>query len=85
MIKEAGELGLNKDIDNFINISGKETSNRVWRYMDYGFNHDKMKIFIKAMKEKGLKIINIDNLKYILKRFIDNREEALLIGNRKRY
>jgi restriction system protein len=78
LIEDTSRLNLDIDIGNFINRSGKEKGKGVWRYMDYGFNFDRMKIFIKTLKEKGLKIKEINDLKDILKRFIDKKEEALL-------
>lgn len=80
LIEDANRLGLDNDINNFINRAGKEKGKGVWQYMDYGFNHDRMIIFIKTLAEKGLKIKEIEDLKYLLKRFINNKEEALLRG-----
>ena len=48
--------------------------------MDYSFNTDKMKVFVKVLKEKGLKIKNQADLEYILKFFIDNKEENIIKG-----
>ena len=81
LIEDIINLGLNDDINNFINRSGKEKGKGVWQYMDYGFNIDRMRIFVKALTEKGLKIKEVDNLKDILKRFIDDKEEILLKGD----
>jgi len=80
LIEDANRLGLNNDINNFINRSGKEKGKGVWQHMGYGFNLDRMRIFIKTLAEKGLKIKEIDDLEYVLTRFIDNKEEALLKG-----
>lgn len=80
LIEDVINLGLNNDINNFINRSGKEKGKGAWQYMDYGFNIDRMRIFVKALAEKGLKIKEVDNLKDILKRFIDDKEEILLMG-----
>ncbi|MFA5207674.1 MAG: restriction endonuclease [Candidatus Paceibacterota bacterium] len=87
LIEDVINLGLNDDINNFINRSGKEKGKGVWQYMDYGFNIDRMRIFIKTLTEKGLKNKQIDDLKYIIKRFIDDKEEILLKGslNSKQY
>lgn len=76
--EEISERGLDKDIDNFINISGKDRSRWAWKYMDYGFNQDRMEIFRKTLVEKGIKIRDIEDLKYILKKFIDRKEESLI-------
>jgi hypothetical protein len=46
--------------------------------MNYGFNTERLKIFNKTLIEKNLKIKNIDDLKFILKRFIDDKEEILI-------
>ncbi|MFA5009048.1 MAG: restriction endonuclease [Candidatus Paceibacterota bacterium] len=78
LIIEINRLDLNIDINNFINRAGKEKGKESWRYMDYGFNTDKMNIFIKTLAEKGLKIKNIDDLEFVLKRFIDTKEEAII-------
>jgi len=80
LIKDINNLGLENDINNFINRSGKEKSKGTWRYMDYGFNLDRMRIFIKTLVEKRLEIKEVDDLKCILKRFIDNKEEVLIRG-----
>jgi HJR/Mrr/RecB family endonuclease len=78
LIIEINRLGLDSDINNFINRAGKERGKGSWKYMDYGFNTDKMNIFIKTLAEKGLKIKNIDDLEFVLKRFIDTKEEAII-------
>lgn len=78
--EEISERGLDKDIDNFINISGKDWGKGVWKYMDYGFNQDRMEIFRKTLVEKGIKVRDTEDLKYILKKFIDKKEESLIRG-----
>ncbi|MDD2446029.1 MAG: restriction endonuclease [Clostridia bacterium] len=80
LIKDINTLGLNNDINNFINRAGIEKGKDAWKYIGYGFNIDKMKIFIKTLKEKGLKIKEINDLEYILKVFIDNKEESIIKG-----
>ncbi|HOI60014.1 MAG TPA: restriction endonuclease [Candidatus Pacearchaeota archaeon] len=80
LIKDINILGLNNDINNFINRAGIEKGKDAWKYIGYGFNIDKMKIFIKTLKEKGLKIKEINDLEYILKVFIDNKEESIIKG-----
>lgn len=80
LIDDINRLGIGVDINNFISRAGKEKSKGSWRYMDYGFNVDKMNIFIKALSEKGLKVGSLDNLKFILTRFIDLKEEAIIMG-----
>jgi len=80
LIKDVNILGLNNDINNFINRAGTEKGKDAWKYIGYGFNVDKMKIFIKTLKEKGLKIKEINDLEYILKIFIDNKEESIIKG-----
>lgn len=81
LVEDAINLGLNNDINNFINRSGKEKGRGAWQYIDYGFNNDRMRIFVKTLAEKGLKIKEVDNLKDILRRFIDDKEEILLRGD----
>jgi HJR/Mrr/RecB family endonuclease len=39
-----------------------------------------MNIFLKTLKEDGLKIKNMDDLEYILTHFINKKEESLLRG-----
>ncbi|MDD3940837.1 MAG: restriction endonuclease [Candidatus Pacebacteria bacterium] len=80
LIKDVNILGLNNDINNFINRAGIEKGKDAWKYIGYGFNIDKMKIFIKTLKEKGLKIKEVNDLEYILKVFIDNKEENIIKG-----
>lgn len=80
LVKDINTLGLNIDVNNFINRQGKERGKHVWKYMDYSFNIDKMRVFIKVLKEKGIKIKNQDDLEYILIYFIDNKEEILIKG-----
>ncbi len=81
--KDLHSLGLDKDINNFINISGKERGREAWicpADPSYGFYPNKMKIFIKILLEKGLKIKDVNDLKYILTKFIENKGEALMRG-----
>jgi restriction system protein len=80
LVRDVSGLNLDKDINSFVNISGKDRSKGVWRYMDYGFNQDKLRIFSKTLIEKGLKVRDIEDLKFILRRFIDKKEEALIKG-----
>jgi hypothetical protein len=80
LINNIKTLGLHNDIDNFINRSGKEKGKNVWKYMDCSFDIDKMKVFIKILKEKGLKIKNLNDLEYILTYFINDKEETLIKG-----
>jgi HJR/Mrr/RecB family endonuclease len=69
---------LRDDFHNFINRFGREKDRSAWTYMNYGFNTERLKIFNKTLIEKNLKIKNIDDLKFILKRFIDDKEEILI-------
>ncbi|MGI6340912.1 MAG: restriction endonuclease [Minisyncoccales bacterium] len=80
LIKEIERLSLQDNINNFINRSGMEKGKDAWKYIDYGFNRDKMNIFLKTLKEDGLKIKNVDDLEYILTDFINKKEEYLLKG-----
>ncbi len=80
LIKEIERLSLQDNINNFINRSGREKGRAAWKYIDYGFNKDKMNIFLKTLKEDGLKIKNVDDLEYILTDFINKKEEYLLKG-----
>lgn len=80
LIYDIDRLGIAIDINNFISRAGKEKGKGSWRYMDYGFNVDKMNLFVKALSEKGLRVGNIDNLKFILIRFIDIKEESIIKG-----
>lgn len=81
LIKDIDILGLKNDIDNFINRAGNEKGKYAWKYMSYGFNVDKIKVFTKVLKEKGLKVKDKDDLKYILKHFIENKEEDIIKGS----
>lgn len=80
LIKEIERLSLQDNINNFINRSGMEKGKDAWKYIDYGFNKDKMNIFLKTLREDGLKIKNVDDLEYILTDFINKKEEYLLKG-----
>jgi restriction system protein len=80
LMEDISSLGLNNYINNFINISGKERGRGSWKYMNYSFNYDTMKIFIKTLKEKELNVKNTDDLEDILKKLIDDKEEALIRG-----
>ncbi len=83
LIKDVRSLSLEKDIDNFINISGKERGKEAWfcpADPSYGFYPSKMGIFIKILREKGLKIKNVNDLKYILTKFIEDKGETLMRG-----
>lgn len=80
LVKNINILGLKDDVNNFINRAGNNKDNYAWKHMDYSFNTDKMKVFVKVLKEKGLKIKNQADLEYILKFFIDNKEENIIKG-----
>lgn len=60
-----------------------EKGKLAWKYVDYGFNRDKMDIFLRTLQKEGLKVKNIDDLEYLLIHFIDEKEEAILTGNLK--
>jgi len=66
LIKDIERLSLKDNVNNFINRSGMEKRRYTWKYMGYGFNRDKMNIFLKTLKEDGLKIKNMGDLEYIL-------------------
>ena len=80
LIKDIERLSLKDNVNNFINRSGMEKGRYTWKYMGYGFNRDKMNIFLKTLKEDGLKIKNMGDLEYILTNFINKKEEYLLRG-----
>ncbi|KUK66652.1 MAG: Putative endonuclease related to Holliday junction resolvase [Parcubacteria bacterium 34_609] len=80
LIKDIERLSLKDNVNNFINRSGMEKGRDAWKYIGYGFNRDKMNIFLKTLKEYGLKIKNIGDLEYILTNFINKKEEYLLRG-----
>jgi len=80
LIKDIEGSSLERNINNFINRSGMEKGKDAWKYIGYGFNKDKMNIFLKTLKEDGLKIKNMDDLEYILTHFINKKEESLLRG-----
>lgn len=78
LIKKINGLNLKDEINDFINRYGKEKGKYVWKYMDYGFDYNKMKIFIKTLEEKGLHIKELSIFREILKHFINIKEEALI-------
>lgn len=80
LIKDIERLSLKDNVNNFINRSGMEKGRYTWKYMGYGFNRDKMNIFLRTLKEDGLKLKNMDDLEYILTHFINKKEESLLRG-----
>jgi HJR/Mrr/RecB family endonuclease len=80
LIAEINRLGIDKDIDNFINRWGKEKEKYTWKYMGYGFDYNAVRIFIKTLSEKGLNIRKPNDIYYVLRRFIDNKQEALIRG-----
>lgn len=81
LIKDIERLSLKDNVNNFINRAGMEKGRYAWKYVNYGFNRDKMKIFLKTLKEDGLKLKNMDDLEYILTNYIDKKEEFLLKGD----
>jgi len=81
LIKDIERLSLKDNVNNFINRSGMEKGRYTWKYMGYGFNRDKMNIFLRTLKEDGLKLKNMDDLEYILTNYIDKKEEFLLKGD----
>ena len=80
LIKEINGASFKNDINDFISRYGKERGKCIWKYMDYGFDYNKMKIFIKTLKEKGLDIKDLNILRKILKHYINIKEEALIVG-----
>ncbi|NMA50924.1 MAG: hypothetical protein GX951_03645, partial [Mollicutes bacterium] len=80
LIKDIERLSLKDNVNNFINRAGMEKGRYAWKYVNYGFNRDKMNIFLRTLKEDGLKIKNMDDLEYILTHFINKKEESLLRG-----
>jgi len=80
LIKEIDGSSFKQDINDFINRYGKERGKYIWKYMDYGFDYNKMKIFIKTLKEKGLNVKDESTFREILKYYIDAKEEALIKG-----
>jgi HJR/Mrr/RecB family endonuclease len=80
MVEDVERLGMSNDVESFISRSGKEKAKGSWKYMGYGFNTDKMKVFVRTLSEKGLRIKDIEDLKLILIKYIDIREEALIKG-----
>ena len=83
LLKDVQRLSLKESINNFINRAGMEKGKLAWKYVDYGFNRDKMDIFLRTLQKEGLKVKNIDDLEYLLIHFIDEKEEAILTGNLK--
>lgn len=81
LIKDIERLSLKDNVNNFINRAGMEKGRYAWKYVNYGFNRDKMKIFLRTLKEDGLKLKNMDDLEYILTNYIDKKEEFLLKGD----
>jgi len=81
LIKDIERLSLKDNVNNFINRAGMEKGRYAWKYVNYGFNRDKMNIFLRTLKEDGLKLKNMDDLEYILTNYIDKKEEFLLKGD----
>lgn len=78
LMEKVYALGLDKDINEFIDRFGKEKSKKAWKYKEYGFNCDVITIFVKTfLSQKGLKLKKRKDFYYILKRFINERKEIL--------
>ncbi|MDD4409987.1 MAG: restriction endonuclease [Candidatus Pacebacteria bacterium] len=80
MVEATERLGLSEDVSTFINRYGKEKGKSSWKYMGYGFDIDKMRLFIKTLSCKGLGINDVDDLELVLMKYIDIREETLMKG-----
>lgn len=81
IIESINILGLTEDINNFLNRAGRERGKNVWKYMNYGFFEETIRIFVKTLNEKGLKVKNEKDLKFILQTFIDKKQEVLIKGS----
>lgn len=49
LLKDVQRLSLKESINNFINRAGMEKGKLAWKYVDYGFNRDKMDIFLRTL------------------------------------
>lgn len=80
MVKDVERLDMSQDVNNFISRAGKEKGKGTWKYMGYGFDVDKMRIFKNALMEKGLNVKDVEDIKLILIKYIDLREKAIIMG-----
>jgi restriction system protein len=74
------DLGLDKDINDFIIRFGKERGRYAWKYGKYGFDFKEREAFLKRLSQRGLRIDD-DKLKEILKDYIDKKVEDLINGS----
>ena len=81
IMESINTLGLTEDVNNFLNRAGRERGKNTWKYAGYGFFDETIRIFTKTLKEKGLRIRNEEDLKFILQTFIDKKQEELIKGS----
>lgn len=72
-------LGLDEQINHFIDRFGVEKKKDGWAFREHSFDWERLKDFRKVLKEKGLNISeeNWDDLLAVLKFYIQRKEERL--------